>query len=77
MYKKILVPLDGSDLAECALQYAEELAKCCKSEEIILVTSTEQIKGISQKRNELMNDPAVKTVLLGLDATITNIEEDK
>jgi DNA polymerase-3 subunit gamma/tau len=30
----------------------------------------------SQRRNELMNDPAVKTVLLGLDATITNIEED-
>ncbi len=36
----------------------------------------EQTKGISQKRNEIMNDPAVKTVLLGLDATITNIEED-
>ncbi len=30
----------------------------------------------SQRRNELMNDPAVKTILLGLDATITNIEED-
>ncbi|MBN2590967.1 MAG: DNA polymerase III subunit gamma/tau [Sedimentisphaerales bacterium] len=37
----------------------------------------EQTKGISQKRNEIMNDPAVKTVLLGLDATITNIEEDQ
>jgi hypothetical protein len=30
----------------------------------------------SQKRNELVNDPAVKTVLMGLDATITGIEED-
>jgi len=29
-----------------------------------------------QRRNELINDPAVKTVLLGLDATITGIEED-
>ena len=38
---------------------------------------TEQVKGTTQKRNEIMNDPAVKTVLLGLDATITNIEEDK
>ncbi len=27
MYNKILVPLDGSKLAECALPYAEELAK--------------------------------------------------
>jgi DNA polymerase-3 subunit gamma/tau len=29
-----------------------------------------------QRRNELINDPAVKTVLLGLDAIITDIEED-
>ena len=29
-----------------------------------------------QKRNELINDPAVKAVLLGLDATVTRIEED-
>jgi DNA polymerase-3 subunit gamma/tau len=31
---------------------------------------------VGQRRNELINDPAVKTVLLGLDATITGIEED-
>ncbi|MHC4325016.1 MAG: DNA polymerase III subunit gamma/tau [Planctomycetota bacterium] len=31
----------------------------------------------SQKRNEIINNPAVKTVLMGLDATITGIEEDK
>ena len=30
----------------------------------------------SQRRNEIINDPAVKTVLMGLDATITGIEED-
>ncbi|MBN1972902.1 MAG: DNA polymerase III subunit gamma/tau [Sedimentisphaerales bacterium] len=40
------------------------------------VAPVDQSKGTSQRRNELMNDPAVKTVLLGLDATITNIEED-
>jgi DNA polymerase-3 subunit gamma/tau len=28
-----------------------------------------------RKRNEILNDPGVKTVLLGLDATITGIEE--
>jgi DNA polymerase-3 subunit gamma/tau len=33
-------------------------------------------KSPAQKRNELMNDPAVKTLLTGLGATITNIEED-
>ncbi len=30
----------------------------------------------SQRQNELINDPAVKTVVTGLDATITGIEED-
>ncbi len=38
--------------------------------------SANQPKGSSKRRNEMMNDPAVKTVLLGLDATITGIEED-
>jgi DNA polymerase-3 subunit gamma/tau len=38
--------------------------------------STSPPKTGSQRRNEIINDPAVKTVLLGLDATITNIEED-
>ncbi len=28
MYQKILVPLDGSKLAECVLPHVEELAKC-------------------------------------------------
>jgi len=30
----------------------------------------------SQKQNEIINDPAVKTVLMGLDATITHIDEE-
>ncbi len=45
MYKKILVPLDGSKLAECALPHAEELAKGCNTEEVILVSVTERVKG--------------------------------
>jgi DNA polymerase-3 subunit gamma/tau len=31
----------------------------------------------NRKKNELISDPAVKTVLLGFDATITGIEEDR
>jgi DNA polymerase-3 subunit gamma/tau len=30
----------------------------------------------SQKQSEIINDPAVKTVLLGLDATITHIDDE-
>jgi hypothetical protein len=29
----------------------------------------------SQRQNEIINDPAVKTVIMGLDATITNIDD--
>jgi DNA polymerase-3 subunit gamma/tau len=39
-------------------------------------TDQVQPRTFSQKRNDLLNDPAVKTVLMGLDATITGIEED-
>jgi nucleotide-binding universal stress UspA family protein len=39
MWKKILVPLDGSDLAELALPYAEELANAFKAEIILLHVS--------------------------------------
>ncbi len=45
MFKKILVPLDGSKLAECALPYAEELARGCQAEKVILVSVTERVKG--------------------------------
>ncbi len=38
---------------------------------------SDEPKTASQRKNELINDPAVKTVLIGLDATITGIEETK
>jgi nucleotide-binding universal stress UspA family protein len=39
MWKKILVPLDGSDLAELALPYAQEIASTFNSELILLYVS--------------------------------------
>ena len=45
MYKKILVPLDGSKLAECALPHAEELTKGCDTAEVMLVSVTERVQG--------------------------------
>lgn len=39
MWGKILVPLDGSDLAELALPYAEELATAFDSEVVLLYVS--------------------------------------
>ncbi|OHB73281.1 MAG: hypothetical protein A2Z25_09535 [Planctomycetes bacterium RBG_16_55_9] len=47
-----------------------------KHEEVQTEADQARPKTFSQKRNEILNDPAVKTVLMGLDATITGIEED-
>ena len=45
MYEKLLVPLDGSKLAECVLPHVEELARSCGTKEVILVSVTEGIIG--------------------------------
>ena len=44
MINKILVPLDGSKLAECALPYAEEMAEKLGSE-VALITVTSRTQG--------------------------------
>lgn len=43
MYKKIMVPLDGSKLAECVLPHVETVAKGCEAPEILLVQAVEPI----------------------------------
>ncbi|MCL0032719.1 universal stress protein [Peptococcaceae bacterium] len=58
MYKKILTPLDGSELAECTLKHIEAIANGCKVSEIILLTILEkshfQLPGLSgRERQEL------------------------
>ena len=45
MYKKIVVPLDGSKLAECVLPYVAELSQGCGAQEVILVSVTEKVVG--------------------------------
>jgi nucleotide-binding universal stress UspA family protein len=47
MYKKILVPLDGSDLAECVLPYVESIAKGCVVEEVVFIRVVESLQQIS------------------------------
>ena len=45
MYQKILVPLDGSKLAECAIPHVEKIAEGCGAEQVILVSVTERVSG--------------------------------
>ena len=44
MYKKILVPLDGSALAECVLPHVESVVKGCRVEEIVLLRVVEPFR---------------------------------
>ena len=43
MYNKILVPLDGSKTAECALEHVETIATGCNVPEVILLFVVESI----------------------------------
>jgi nucleotide-binding universal stress UspA family protein len=41
MYSKILVPLDGSELAECSLKHVKDIASGCHIPEVILLSVVE------------------------------------
>ena len=43
MYKKILVPLDGSELAECVLPHVESIAKGCGVQNVIFLRVVEPL----------------------------------
>ncbi len=43
MYKKILVPLDGSGLAECVLPHVESIARGCNTESVTFIRVAEPI----------------------------------
>jgi nucleotide-binding universal stress UspA family protein len=43
MYKKIMVPLDGSELAECVFPHLETIVKGCQSPQVILVRTVEPL----------------------------------
>ena len=45
MINKILIPLDGSELAECSLPYVEEIATKMGVDEVVLISVTERVEG--------------------------------
>ena len=55
MYKKIIVPLDGSKLAEQVLPHLQQIGKGCGVTEIVLVTVTEKIKGMTVNSEHIEN----------------------
>ncbi len=47
MYRKVMVPLDGSELAECVLPHVESLAKSGQAGSVILVRVAESFQSQS------------------------------
>jgi len=43
-YNKVIVPLDGSKLAESVLPHVEKIAKGCSIPQVILITITEPVQ---------------------------------
>ncbi len=43
MYRKIMVPLDGSELAECVAPHVESIVKGCHVPEVILIRVVEPV----------------------------------
>ena len=66
MFNKILVPLDGSDLAGKVLPKAEDLAKCFGSQLVLLTVGSEEGGEIGESSPEVKTEaearmPAVST----------------
>jgi len=47
MYQKILVPLDGSELAECVLPHVEAICGGCKVKDVVLARVVEPFRQLS------------------------------
>jgi nucleotide-binding universal stress UspA family protein len=43
MYKKIMVPLDGSELAECVFPHVESIVKGCSVPDVVLIRVVEPV----------------------------------
>jgi nucleotide-binding universal stress UspA family protein len=59
MYKKLLVPLDGSDFSECSLEHVKTIALGCNIPEVILLRvveplSSNEIASLAEARGDLI-----------------------
>jgi nucleotide-binding universal stress UspA family protein len=44
MYSKILVPVDGSELAECVLSHVESIARGCSTQSVVFIRVVEPFR---------------------------------
>jgi nucleotide-binding universal stress UspA family protein len=78
MYKKILVPLDGSQFGECSLDHVVELASPGPAPEVVLLAVMEPIMGASMLSSELGSTwltDASKKMKEGMETYLSSIVE--
>ncbi len=73
MYQKLMVPLDGSELAECVLPHVEAIARGCGATDVIFVRVAEPVRILTDydtgfsaedwKRMEAENKAAAESYL--------------
>ena len=63
MYKKVLVPLDGSELAECALNHVKALVKEGSVKEVTLFTAVQVDTSWSELYGQNFNVKAMREAL--------------
>ncbi|MFO7772617.1 MAG: universal stress protein [Dehalococcoidia bacterium] len=76
MYQKILVPLDGSELAECVLPHVKSIAAGCGIREVVLVRVVEPIpmggaEGVNLDEIQNANVRAAEEYLAGIRAELS------
>lgn len=62
MYAKILIPLDGSELAECVLPHVDSIAKGCNVEEIIFLRVVEPFQMPSGIDSAALSEEDIKRI---------------
>jgi nucleotide-binding universal stress UspA family protein len=62
MYRKILVPLDGSKLAECVLPHVEALAKGCQIQEVVLARVHEPFRGFTGSADIVLTEREITRI---------------
>ena len=75
MYERILVPLDGSELAEGALPYAEGIAKGMRSE-VVLITVCAPCDGLERPLRVYVDKKAEEFSSSGVRASSLVVQGD-
>ena len=84
MYQRILVPLDGSELAECVLPHVETITKGCGSREVIFIRAVEPFQRpsgfsevtFSEEDLKRINTESINLAKTYLDQIVNRVKHD-